>query len=50
MNEEPTVRLKDSEKITPEEARSRVMEGEELVWAKCPCCGCELAVYIKPKL
>jgi hypothetical protein len=38
------------EKITPEEAISRVREGEELVMAHCPHCHETIAIYIKPKL
>jgi hypothetical protein len=34
-------------RITPEEALSRVMEGEELLWSCCPNCNSTLAVYIR---
>lgn len=34
-------------KITPEEALSRVMEGEEIVWTSCPNCNSVLAAYIR---
>ena len=34
-------------RITPEEALSRVMSGEELLWACCPNCNSTLAVYIR---
>lgn len=51
-NDEETIEVEiiKREKITPEEAISRVREGEELVMATCPHCSGIIAIYIKPKL
>lgn len=51
---EPTVRAAENsqasvdqkETLTQAEAQARVREGEELVFANCPCCKQRLAVYI----
>ena len=34
------------QKLTPDEARAGVKDGEELIFANCPCCSALLAVYI----
>lgn len=39
--------IQHDKKITPEDALSRVMGGEELVWSNCPNCNSVLAVYIR---
>jgi hypothetical protein len=44
------VELSNGEKITHEEALSRVREGEELVMAVCPHCSGMIAIYIKLEL
>lgn len=41
------INTQPDKKITPEEALSRVMEGEEIVWSCCPNCTSVLAVYIR---
>jgi len=38
--------ISEDKKLTPDEARAGVKEGEELLFANCPCCSALLAVYI----
>jgi hypothetical protein len=41
------MQLPADKRITTEDALSRVMPGEELVWSCCPNCNSTLAVYIR---